>query len=129
MSGLAEDVHHRAEISLVCAIYCQALILRQPGFFQRLEALFEWLQAGVEMQVGLGIKGRPAAQDAAQVLHGFRAGRHRSRVALRQHPRHVVFGRGLQPNGEALRQHHVEGGFLRHQAAGRGHDQFRRKKS
>jgi hypothetical protein len=33
---------------------------------------------------------------------------------------HVVLGLGLQPHGGAVRQQQVEGGRVRHQAAGRG---------
>ncbi len=63
-------------------------------------------------------------QDAAQVVHGLGVGGHGAGVALGQHAGHVVFGGGLQPQGEAVAQQILEVVGVRHQPAGGGDDGF-----
>ena len=53
-----------------------------------------------------------------------RAGRHRPHVALGDDALHVVFRVGLQPDRGAVREQQVEGGRVRHDAAGRGDHRF-----
>ena len=74
--------------------------------------MFLRLGAGVKVQISLGVKRAAADKDAAQILHRLGAGRHGASIALGQDPRHVVLGRGLQPNRKALPKQQSEGGVL-----------------
>ena len=56
-------------------------------------------RTGVDRLCGLGVKRRAQRQDRSQFRHRRGAFRHRSRVALTEHPLPVILWRGLEPNG------------------------------
>ncbi len=85
-----------------------------------MKAGLQRLGAGVQVQVGLGVKRLSARQNRFEVFHGLLAGRHGAQVTLGGDTCHVVLGRGAQPYGGAFVQQQAKAGRVGHHPARRG---------
>src|SRR6218665_3160177 len=90
--------------------------------YQRLQALIGCLPRGVDRDVGLGVEGCAAVEDAPQIVHCLLAVGHGPHIPLRHHAPHMLLGGGAQPDGGAMRQQLLEGGRVRDDAPGRRDD-------
>src|SRR5947207_14574357 len=87
---------------------------------QRRETLLRRLAGRVHRDVGLSVKHGPAVEYTPQILHRLVVPGHGTRVALRDHARHMLFGLGPEPHRNAGPAEEIIGSRLADAAAGPG---------